>query len=72
MRLCNQPHRRGGCIGALRLTLSSMTPKAVPAAHRGLKLPPTFWPCLPDPDPNGSVSPGARALYEQLDATLTA
>jgi hypothetical protein len=37
--------------------------------HHALKLPPHFWPCLPDPF--GPVSPGARALYEQLDAALT-
>jgi hypothetical protein len=37
--------------------------------HHALKMPPTFWPCLPEP--SGPVSPGARALYEQLDA-LTA
>ena len=34
-----------------------------------LKMPPTFWPSLPDP--NGPVSPGARALSEQLDKALT-
>ena len=34
-----------------------------------LKMPLTFWPC--PPDPNGPVSPGARALYEQLDKALT-
>ena len=37
--------------------------------HHALKLPPTFWPCLPDP--NGPVSPGAKALYAALDAALT-
>jgi hypothetical protein len=32
-------------------------------------MPPTFWPSLPDPC--GPISPGARALYEELDKTLT-
>jgi hypothetical protein len=33
--------------------------------HRALKMPPTFWPCLPDP--NGPVSPGAQMLYQELE-----
>jgi hypothetical protein len=37
--------------------------------HRALKLPPTFWPCLPDP--NGPVSTGVRALYAELEKALT-
>ena len=39
------------------------------SAKNLLKMPPTFWPCLADP--NGPVSPGARALSEQLDKALT-
>ena len=37
--------------------------------HHALRLPPYFWPCLPDP--NGPVSRGAMALYEELDKALT-
>jgi hypothetical protein len=36
--------------------------------HHALRLPPHVWPCLPDP--KGPVSPGAIALYEELDAAL--
>jgi hypothetical protein len=38
--------------------------------HRALNLPPTFWPCLPDP--NGPVSESAKALYEELENVLGA
>jgi hypothetical protein len=37
--------------------------------HHALKLLPSFWPCLPDPSLD-YVSPGARALYEELDAAI--
>jgi hypothetical protein len=37
--------------------------------HRALRLQPHIWPALPSP--NGPSSPGARALYAQLDAALT-
>jgi hypothetical protein len=37
--------------------------------HRALKLPPRFWPCLPQPGRDSS--PGARALYAELDRALT-
>ena len=36
--------------------------------HHALKLLPTFWPCLPEPGRDSS--PGARALYEELDTAL--
>jgi hypothetical protein len=37
--------------------------------HRALKLPPVFWPCLPDPA-SDNASPAAMALYEELEAVL--
>ena len=39
--------------------------------HRALKLPPVFWPCLPEPNPKLDSNTGARALYAELDAALT-
>jgi hypothetical protein len=34
--------------------------------HRALKLPPMFWPCLPDPHCD-AVSPATEALYAELE-----
>ena len=34
-----------------------------------LKMPPTFWPCLPEP--GRESSPAQRALYAELDKALT-
>jgi hypothetical protein len=37
--------------------------------RNALKLSPVFWPVLPEPGRDSS--PGARALYEELDRALT-
>jgi hypothetical protein len=61
---CTLARCRRGCGTWFRLPVS--------AEHNlagAVKMPPTFWPSLPDP--NGPVSPGARALSEQLDKALT-
>jgi hypothetical protein len=40
--------------------------------HRALRLPPHFWPALPEPNPKLESSSGARALYEELEHALGA
>ena len=37
--------------------------------HRALKLPPFFWPCLPEPR-CGAASPAALVLYAELEKAL--
>jgi hypothetical protein len=39
--------------------------------RNSLKMPPHFWPILPQPGPGRDSSRAARALYQQLDAALT-
>lgn len=42
--------------------------KTMATIRNALHLPPVFWPVLPPP--KGECSPGARALYEELDHAL--
>jgi hypothetical protein len=38
--------------------------------HRALKLPPVFWPCLPELGPTSVASPASLALYDELEKAL--